>query len=120
MKYFLLSLIILLGLSHISAGIEHESVLPEYAYGTVIQISKRQLVLREYDVREDKVVENTYQISPNAKFENVDSVEALSVGDDIDVDYVIDNESKKIVFIAVDKTLQILKKMSQEPNAGAS
>lgn len=70
----------------------------EYGYGTVVKVneSKKEIVVSEYDYDSDTEINITYSVDPNAKFENVDSMGEIKVGDEIGIDYMEDETGRKI------------------------
>lgn len=96
-----LSFILIPLLIGISAAQEEEI---DYSWGTVAGISENQIVVTEYDYNKDEEVDITYSIDPNVKFENVDSLENIAVGDSVDIEYVVKDGKRVAKVIAVEKS----------------
>lgn len=84
-----------------------ETLLPEadieYAYGTVAKISASELTLKEYDYVSDETVEKTYAIASDVELENIESVDKVKVGDNIEVDYLNKDGVNTVIYIGLDE-----------------
>lgn len=102
----LLSLFFISIFSLPAASAVEETAIPEYAYGTVLSISGDQLVLTEYDLIQDQDVEVTYTLDPAIELENLNSLEDLAAGTNVDVDYFEKDGVKTAVYLAVETPLE--------------
>jgi len=78
----------------------------EFSYGTVKSASGDQLVVSEYDYENDKDIDVTYTVGPEATFEGVASFSEIVAGDSVDIDYEIKGDQKIAVSIAVEKVTE--------------
>lgn len=78
----------------------------EYSFGVVQQVSPTQIVVREYDYLTDQETDVTYHVDSSVELENVDSVDGIKVGDDVEVDYVMKDGNKVAVTIAVETLVE--------------
>lgn len=76
----------------------------EYSWGTVKSISSNQIVILEYDYDRDEDVESAYSINPNVEFRGVETLKDIAVGDDIDIEYVIQSGKKITKVITAEKS----------------
>ncbi len=86
------------------AGVD-EGPEPEYAFGTVKQISGQELTLTEFDYDTNKEKEVAYTIDATAELNNVKSASEIVVGDEVDVDYFVRDGKNVAVVVAVAKPL---------------
>ena len=75
----------------------------EFSYGTVKSVSNDQIVVSEYDYENDKDVDVTYSVSPEATFEGVAGIGEIAAGDSIDMDYELKGDQKVAVSVAIEK-----------------
>ena len=75
----------------------------EFSYGTVKSVTGNQLVVSEYDYDADKDIDVTYTVPPEAKLENVASVQEIAAGDIVDIDFVAKDGQKVVSLITVEK-----------------
>ena len=76
----------------------------EFAYGTVasIDLSAGTIVIKEQDYDTDIEQDVTYYFSPDTDFENINSIDEIAVGNDIDISYLAKDGGKKVIkFISV-------------------
>lgn len=95
----------LLMLACVSSAQEEEM---SYSFGIVgkVDISKNAIVVSEYDweKEEETKIDVTYSVAPDAEFENVSSLEGIASGDEISIEYLVDEAGKKIAkFISIYK-----------------
>jgi ribosomal protein S4 len=76
---------ILLGMA--SVGSAQETGMRKFVSGSVIQITGNEITISEYDVTADAEKDVTYSVNPETVFENLDSVEDIRAGDEIEVEY---------------------------------
>lgn len=76
----------------------------EYSWGKVSNLSSNQIIVKEYDYERDEEVDVTYVIDPNVKIENVDSLEEITIGDNVGIDFVVRNSEKVAKVIIVEKS----------------
>lgn len=75
----------------------------EYTWGTVKSISSSQIVVTEYDYDNDEDVEATYSTDPKVELIGVKTLKDIAVGDDLDIEYVIQGGKKVAKVITVEK-----------------
>ncbi|MEW5894753.1 MAG: hypothetical protein AB1650_03180 [Candidatus Omnitrophota bacterium] len=68
----------------------------DYSWGTVVEISGQRLVLDEYDYETETNVQVTYEIDSNVEFENIESLEDVQQGNEVEVGFV-EHEGQRIV-----------------------
>ena len=70
-----------------------------YSYGTVVSVNepKREIVLTEYDYETEEEFSVIYSVDPNVKLENVSVLKDIKPNDQVDVEYVIKEDGKKII-----------------------
>lgn len=79
-----------------------------YSFGIAgkADTSKNELVVSEYDweKEEETKINITYSVPPDAEFENVSSLGEIASGDEISIEYLVDEAGKRIAkFISVYK-----------------
>ena len=79
---------------------------PEYAFGTVKNVSGDQLAINEFDYDTGEEKEVTYAVDSKTQFDNVASLKEVAVGDEVDVDYLEKDGKKVAVTVAVAKPLE--------------
>ena len=79
---------------------------PDYAFGTVKNVSGDQLMINEFDYDTGEEKEVTYMVDSKTQYDNVASLKEVAVGDEVDIDY-FDKDGKKLaVTVAVAKPLE--------------
>lgn len=106
MNRFLILVLFIFSALFVSPGAfaVEESENTEYAYGTVISIdlAANIIVIREQDYDNDTQANVAYYLSPDTAFENINSLNEIAVGNDVDVSYLTKDDGKKNVkFISV-------------------
>ena len=86
-----------------AAATEEAADETEFSYGTVKSVTGSQLVVSEYDYDADKDIDVTYSVPPEAKLENVASVQEIAAGDIVDIDFVAKDGQKVASLITVEK-----------------
>ena len=76
----------------------------EDSWGTVSSLSSNQLVVSEYDYDSEVEVDVTYAVGPEVEVKNVDSLKNITVGDSVDIEYVIKYGKKVAKIISVEKS----------------
>ncbi len=87
------------------AAAPDEGPEPEYAFGTVKQVSGQELTLTEFDYDTNKDKEVSYTIDLTAELNNVTAVSEIVAGDEVDVDYFVRDGKNVAVVVAVAKPL---------------
>lgn len=77
----------------------------EYSYGTVSSLTPESVTVREYDYELDKEQDVVYRLDPKVELNNVGSLSEVSIGDDIDVYYEIQDGKKIAKTITIEKEL---------------
>ena len=76
----------------------------EYSYGTVAAVSSNQIKVVEYDYYEGVDIEVTYAVDSQTEFNNVGSLEDISEGDAVEIEYIIKGNKKLAKIIDVEAT----------------
>ena len=76
----------------------------EYSWGRVSSLSSNQIIVKEYDYESDEEVDVTYAIDPEVKIENVNSLEEITIGDSVGIDFVVRDNEKVAKVIIVEKS----------------
>lgn len=76
----------------------------EYSWGVVSSVSSNQITVKEYDYANEEEVGVTYLVDPNVTFTNIASLKNISVGDSIEIDYVVRGNKKVAKIIAVEES----------------
>jgi hypothetical protein len=76
----------------------------EYSWGRVSSLSSNQITVKEYDYESDEEVDVTYAIDPEVKIENVNSLEEITIGDSVGIDFVVRDSEKVAKVIIVEKS----------------
>ncbi|MFC1624403.1 hypothetical protein ACFL28_03715 [Candidatus Omnitrophota bacterium] len=74
----------------------------EYSWGIVSDISFDKLILSEYDYDTDSELEVSYSIASDIELVNVDSVEEITIGDALEIEYVIAGNKNMAKVITVE------------------
>jgi hypothetical protein len=85
------------------AGAEPPSPEPQYAYGIVAGVSEGRLLIREFDDASGGIVEVPYALDAEVAVEPDGALSTVAVGDDVDLDYVVQGGTRIATFIAVSK-----------------
>ena len=75
----------------------------KFSYGTVVSVNNQQIVISEYDYEKDEEVENTYLIDQKTEIKGVNSILDITVDDNVDIVYVINDDKKIAQSISVEK-----------------
>ena len=75
----------------------------EYAYGTITSITDKEILLKEYNYEKEEFVEITYQLMPETKVRNTDSIKSILNGNQIEILYQ-DVDGKKNALVVVLET----------------
>lgn len=59
----------------------------EYAYGTITSITDKDILLKEYNYEKEEFVEISYQLLPETKVRNTDSIKSIASGNQIEILY---------------------------------
>ena len=70
-----------------SAAVEEDSDEMNYAYGKVVSVIAQEIVLAEYDYEKDEEVNETYSIDPKVELQNIESLDHLAAGDEVEIYY---------------------------------
>ena len=73
----------------------------EYSYGVVNSVSATQLVVTEYDFETDADVTVTYELNDKTEL-TVASASEIKVGDDVEIDYKLENGKKVAVWVGIE------------------
>ena len=98
------------GVSLAQEEVEEEIVVEEeieYSWGTAKKISSGQIVVSEWDTDSSEKVDVAYIIDPKVKFKNVKSLKDITVGDGVDIDYVVRDDKRVAKVIVVSKPSEV-------------
>ena len=82
------------------AGEEEDST--EYSWGIVTEISDKTINVLEYDYDTDEDVEIVYTLDQAVELRNIDSVQDLQEGDNIEIDFVVKGEKMIVKAISLE------------------
>lgn len=87
--------VVAISLSYLVFAQEEET---EYSFGTVIAVNelKNEITISEYDWMKETEVKITYSVNANTKFYPVTSLKEIAVDDEVEIDYIISEDGKKI------------------------
>ena len=72
----------------------------EYAYGTITSITDKEIVLKEYNYEKEEFVEISYQLLPETKVRNTDSLKSITNGNQIEILYQeVDTKKNALVVV---------------------
>lgn len=77
----------------------------QYSYGTVKSASSNEIIVIEYDYDEGKDADIVYAVNSQTELNNVSSVKEITAGDNVDVEYVVNNDKRIAKVIDVGKQL---------------
>ena len=87
-----------------AAAIPDEEDL-EYTFGTVKSVGTDQIVIMEFDYDSGQEKEMTYALDPKVQLNNAASLQEIKQGDEVDIDYRVQDDRKIAVVISVAKPL---------------
>ncbi len=106
MKRFLLAALLCLSVATVSgaafcqddAAMAAPDTENEYSYGTVVSVNKdaKEIVISEYDWSNDTETNVTFGIDPQIIVENAASWMDIPAGSEVDIEYVLDANGKRI------------------------
>lgn len=74
----------------------------EYAWGVVKEVSNDSIVVTEYDYDTDVDIDAAYSISSDTEVSNVETLDDISIGDMVDIEYFIVGGKKEAKVISVE------------------
>ena len=74
----------------------------QFTYGTVISVDAATIKISEYDFETDTSEDVTYDVSPDVKCENVDSMKDVKGGDEVELEYVMKDGKRTAISIYVE------------------
>lgn len=74
----------------------------EYAWGVVKEASNDSIVVTEYDYDTDVDIDVAYSVSSDTKASNIETLEDISVGDTVEIEYFVVGGKKEIKAISVE------------------
>jgi len=103
MKGIIMLFTVILALSiscgNVSGQDEENAAESIYAYGEVVEVNPGSMTIMEYDIETGSENEIMYLLKNDVKLENIDNVNNLKKGDEIDLEYVVEEGKNKIVYI---------------------
>jgi len=76
----------------------------EYSWGRVSSLSSNQIIVKEYDYESDEEVDVTYAIDSKVEIKNVNSLEEITIGDSVGIDFLVRDSEKVAKVIIVEKS----------------
>ncbi|MDD4909449.1 MAG: hypothetical protein PHR44_02025 [Candidatus Omnitrophica bacterium] len=90
-----------------SVCLAQEDTGKEYAYGIVSSVSSTELIVKDYDYDKDEEMEVVYALDPGVEVKNAASLQDISAGDGVEIDYVVTNGKRTAKVITVEKASDI-------------
>ncbi|MDD5633843.1 MAG: DUF5666 domain-containing protein [Candidatus Omnitrophica bacterium] len=72
---------------------------PLYAYGKVTEVAPNSITISEYDFDTEQETKTVYTVDEKTELENITAVANLKAGDEIDIEYLEENGTKKATYI---------------------
>ncbi len=79
---------------------------PDYAFGTAKSVSGDQLMINEFDYDTGEEKEAVYFVNGKTEYDNVSSVSEIAAGDEVDIDYLVNDGKKVAVAVSVAKPVE--------------
>lgn len=73
----------------------------EYAWGVIKEVSNDSIVVTEYDYDTDVDIDVAYSISSDTKVSNVETLDDISIGDTVEIEYFVVGGKKEAKVISV-------------------
>ena len=111
-RLFLLVAILALGFCFWSLNSWAQEENLEYSFGTVVNVNKEssQLTVKEYAYDKDTDVDVQYALDPKVALENIDSIDALSAQDIIELSYITGKDNNRVA-----KSIRAFKPQKETP-----
>lgn len=74
----------------------------QFTYGTVIAVDAATIKISEYDFETDTSEDVTYDVAPDVKCENVNSIKDVKEGDEVELEYVMKDGKRTAISIYVE------------------
>lgn len=74
----------------------------EYAWGVVKEVSNDSIVVTKYDYDTDVDTDVAYSISSDTAVYNVETLDDISIGDTVEIEYFIAGGNKKVKTISIE------------------
>lgn len=88
---------------NITATMAQQADENEYAYGTLVNITDSEIILKEYNYEKEEFVEMTYKIAPDVKVRNTDSLKAITPGNQVEILYSEKDGIKNALVVVLEK-----------------
>lgn len=75
----------------------------QVSLGQVVSVSPEEIILSEYDYDTEQAVEVKYLVTEDTQINNVDSLEDITVGEDVNIEYVVKDDENVAVSISVER-----------------
>lgn len=105
-KIFILAIVVsLLCISFIAFAQEGQQRQEEvdYSYGKIISLAADKIEVTEYDYDKNTEINVSYVLDQNVEVRNAVSLKDLSVGDNIEIDFVIKDDKKIAKLLTLEK-----------------
>ncbi|MBN2097854.1 MAG: hypothetical protein JW714_05205 [Candidatus Omnitrophica bacterium] len=102
--FFILAAVLVLGLilCSVPSDLRAQEEQKEYAYGTVKSVSNNSIIVTEFDYENEQEIDTTYSVEPaTTELSNIASLDEITSGDNIELEYVLRNGKKVAVSISV-------------------
>jgi len=76
----------------------------KYSFGTVVNVSDQEVVIREYDYSKDAEVEVSYTVTPETQFDNIATAAELAADDNVEV-YFKEMDGKNVASILIKEVI---------------
>ena len=89
----------------------------EYAYGTITNITDKEILLKEYNYEKEEFVEITYQLLPETKVRNTGSIKSIINGNQIEILYQEVDDKKNALVVVLETEEGIVEQDNPEKAA---
>lgn len=79
----------------------------EFTFGTLVRVSNEEITILEYNFEQEKETEQNYAITPATEYINVESLSALKIGEEIEIEFKEKDGQKVAMAIAKDEELPV-------------
>ena len=106
-KLLLLYGILMVGCAPLCNAQEMETMdeMLEFTFGTLVRVSNEEITILEYNFEQEKEMEQIYAVTPATEFINVQSLSALKIGEEIEIEFKEKDGQKVAMAIAKDEEI---------------
>lgn len=80
-----------------------EQVVKKNCLGTITAISPEQVTVRAYDLDDGQYIEKVYLLNKNPSLKNINSLQELQTGDNVNLEYYVKDQKNIVAAIFVEK-----------------